>query len=115
MFGELTSVIARSSLRVVWFLQGFGIALLGVHTSSSLHAQGTYDRTRIPVADVRPEPNREIDPSKAKMPKQTPFGAPANAPNVVIILLDASTAKTLDMPGKAPAAKTAVVPAVVAV
>ncbi|MGB0596081.1 MAG: arylsulfatase [Rubripirellula sp.] len=88
MLGEISSVIPRVDRRLVWFLQGFAIALIGMHADSPLHAQGTYDRTRIPVADVRPETNQEIDPSKATMPKHKPFGAPANAPNVVIILLD---------------------------
>lgn len=88
MFGKNEPVVFRASARLILLLQGLGIAWFSVHVVSSLHAQQTYDRTRIPVADVRPEPNQEIDPTKATMPEQKPFGAPANAPNVVIILLD---------------------------
>ena len=54
---------------LVWVLEGLAIALIGMYADSVLHAQGTYDRTRIPVADVRPQTNREIDPPKATMPK----------------------------------------------
>ncbi len=88
MLGEIGSVLCPAHRCRLLFFQGLGIAMIGVLTNATLNAEETYDRTRIPVADSRPETNREIDPAKAKMPDLKPLVAPANAPNVVIILLD---------------------------
>jgi arylsulfatase A-like enzyme len=46
------------------------------------------DRTVLPIAEPKPPAITEIDVRKAKMPARFEVKAPANAPNVVIVLID---------------------------
>ena len=48
----------------------------------------SFDRSRLPIADLVYPNESEIDPNKAKMPLQPEVVAPNGAPNVVVVLLD---------------------------
>ena len=53
------------------------------------HAQAReFDRTKLPIAEPRPEKVTKVLPSEVPLPPQWEVTAPAGAPNVVIILLD---------------------------
>ena len=77
-------------LPIRWDALAAGICFLLMLTQTALGYQATNstDRTKIPLPDARPAPTEEIDPAKAKMPRTVDLRAPANAPNVVIMLLD---------------------------
>ena len=47
-----------------------------------------FDRTKLPIAEPRPEKVTKVLPSEVPLPPQWEVTAPAGAPNVVIILLD---------------------------
>jgi len=49
---------------------------------------GVFDRTNLPIAEPRPEKVTKVLPSEVPLPAQWEVTAPADAPNVVIILLD---------------------------
>ena len=51
-------------------------------------AQGEIDRTVLPIAEPTPQRFTEIDARNAKAPARFEVKAPANAPNVVIVLID---------------------------
>ena len=54
----------------------------------SVSAEPALDRTVLPVPDPVYEPITELDARKAKAPPRADVAAPADAPNVVIVLID---------------------------
>ncbi len=59
--------------------------------SSSLKSQSSkaeFDRMNLPIAEPKPEKVTKVLPSEVPLPPQWEVKAPADAPNVVIILLD---------------------------
>lgn len=73
-----------------WRILTAGLCFFLMLTQAAQGFQSTdsKDRSKLPLPDVRPPTISEIDPTKAKMPAITEMRAPANAPNVVIVLLD---------------------------
>ena len=71
---------------------GSGLLLLcGLSTSCTDQKQalsGSLDRTNLPIAEPKPEKVTKALPSEVPLPPQWEVTAPADAPNVVIILLD---------------------------
>ena len=47
-----------------------------------------FDRTKLPIAEPKPEKVTKVLPSEVPLPPQWEVTAPKDAPNVVIILLD---------------------------
>jgi len=73
---------------------GGGILALGLASCSiqpGLQKQANnaqFDRTKLPIAEPRPEKVTKVLPSEVPLPPQWEVTAPEGAPNVVIILLD---------------------------
>ena len=71
-----------------------GVVILAAMTtscSSSIKSQSSkaeFDRTVLPIAEPKPEKVTKLLPSEVPLPPQWEVKAPADAPNVVIILLD---------------------------
>ena len=81
-----SKLIYDRSIRRFFLLAGFSYIVF--QSGIAIQAEEIFDRTRIPIADARPNAITEIDPSKARMPKSAQLSAPASAPNVVVIILD---------------------------
>jgi arylsulfatase A-like enzyme len=58
------------------------------HAAAPAPAAGELDRTVLPIAEPTYPPITEIDARKATPPPRFEVKAPANAPNVVIVLID---------------------------
>ena len=66
----------------------WGLVLLFTSPFSVISAEEAGDRSRLPVADPKPERVVERLPSEVPLPKEYEVRAPKKAPNVVIVLLD---------------------------
>jgi len=67
------------------------LPLVASFACSAALAQGgaeQMDRTRLPIADPKPQTYTEIDARKVKPPPRLEVKAPKGAPNVVIVLID---------------------------
>ena len=71
---------------------GGGIMILSTASISQAapnqNSRAVINRTRLPIAEPRPEKVTKVLPSEVPLPAQWEVKAPAGAPNVVIILLD---------------------------
>ena len=65
----------------------FGLCAVSTLLPLSLAAQ-QIDRTVLPVPDPQPPTITELDVRNVKPPPRFEVKAPANAPNVVVVLLD---------------------------
>src|SRR5687768_10582873 len=67
-----------------------GLLALGLATMTafSAHAQGNLDRTVLPIPEPKVTPITELDAREAKAPPRFEVKAPAQAPNVIILLID---------------------------
>ena len=69
-----------------------GVVILAAMTSSysnqSQSSKAAFDRMHLPIAEPKPEKVTKVLPSEVPLPPQWEVTAPADAPNVVIILLD---------------------------
>ncbi len=64
------------------------VSAFAVFSGSLAWAQPAIDRTTLPVHEPAVTPITEMDARKAKAPPRFEVKAPANAPNVVIVLID---------------------------
>lgn len=64
------------------------VSAFAVFSGSLAWAQPAIDRTTLPVHELAVTPITEMDARKAKAPPRFEVKAPANAPNVVIVLID---------------------------
>ncbi|MBE0625216.1 MAG: arylsulfatase [Burkholderiales bacterium] len=62
--------------------------ILATTCAAAASAQGTPDRTMLPLAEPKRPTYKQLDARNAKMPPRFAVKAPAGAPNVVIILID---------------------------
>jgi arylsulfatase len=65
-------------------LAGLALAIPG----STVSAQEKLDRTVLPIPEPKPPTYTELDVRKAKPPARFEVKAPADVPNVVIVLID---------------------------
>ncbi len=70
------------------FWKSFIVAVVAIIGASSLALAQEQDRTLLPIAEPKRETITEVDARKAKAPPRFEVKAPAEAPNVVIVLID---------------------------
>ena len=71
---------------------GGGVLILSTASISQAapnqNSRSFFNRTKLPIAEPKPEKVTKVLPSEVPLPPQWEVTAPADAPNVVIILLD---------------------------
>ena len=71
---------------------GGGVLILSTASISQAapnqNSRSVFNRTKLPIAEPKPEKVTKVLPSEVPLPPQWEVTAPADAPNVVIILLD---------------------------
>lgn len=75
--------MGRSNLKII---SGFLVLMIGLVMEVS--ANGELDRTVLPMAEPEPQLYSELDVRKATPPQRFEIKAPADAPNVLIVLVD---------------------------
>src|SRR6202795_2100216 len=87
-FNERRETMRRNSRSVVLTIMLMGLCSAMASMSIPAQAADTLDRTVLPIPEPKRPPITELDVRKATAPPRFEVKAPANAPNVLLVLID---------------------------
>src|SRR5947209_13634637 len=81
-------VVVGTSIVFGWIAAGGPFSGNAAVSAPPEAAEGTVDRTILPIPEPKYPPFTELDVRNVKVPPRFEVKAPAHAPNVLIVLLD---------------------------